>query len=323
MFKKFVSFIRSLFGGKPKPTPNPEPEPSQYDNLTDLAEDSSDVKQDTVITVNVEDVDPFADDDKAGAFDEGNVTIETPEPVVTEPDPVPEPDPEPVEPEEPVVEEPPVVEPPKPKHKPRYLWCLDNGHGKKQAGKRSPVWLEDEKEKQFFEYEFNRDVVERIMKALDEKGVKYYDIVPDFNEVGSFLKERVARANKKQSSLPKIFVSVHANAGPAPTASDWTNDSVKGVETWFAHNSRKGKKIAAVFHKHLLNRTNFKDRKLRSTKQRALYVLIKTIMPAILTENGFFNNEEEVKELMKSSVRQKVADAHVDAIMEIEKNGIG
>ena len=98
---------------------------------------------------------------------------------------------------------------------------------------------------------------------------------------------------------------------------------VKGVETWFAHNSRKGKKIAAVFQKHIVSKTKMKDRKLRSTKERSLYVLIKTIMPAILTENGFFNNEDEVKKLMKNSVRQKVADAHIDAIMEIEKNGIG
>lgn len=320
MFKKFFDFIRSIFGGTTETSPQPEPgpTPTKFENDTDLAEDSSDVPQDTIITVKVEDVDPFADETKSDAFDEGNVVVVTPEtgnveepPVVVTTDPVV------VTPEEPVV-----VEPEPPKHEPKYLWCLDNGHGKKQAGKRSPVWLEDEVEKQFLEYEFNRDIVERIMSALDEKGVKYYDIVPDFNDVGSFLKERVARANKKSSDLPKIFVSVHSNAGPAATPNDWTLPNVKGVETWFAHNSKKGKKIAAVFQKHLLAKTHFKDRKLRSTKERSLYVLIKTVMPAVLTENGFFNNEYEVKELMKNSVRQKIADAHVEAILEIEKNGI-
>ncbi len=45
-------------------------------------------------------------------------------------------------------------------------------------------------------------------------------------------------------------------------------------------------------------------------------------MPAILTENGFYNNKEEVADLMKDSFRQKIADAHIDAILEIEKNGI-
>ena len=45
-------------------------------------------------------------------------------------------------------------------------------------------------------------------------------------------------------------------------------------------------------------------------------------MPAILTENGFFNNEKQVYELMKPAIRQKIANAHVAAILEIEQNGI-
>lgn len=322
MFKKILetisNFFGSLFGGggasKPKPKPvtdKPTPTTDQIDQPADLVEDGSDVPIDTVITVDVMDVDipqldgtdggPFADDDKEGAFDEGSVE--------------PEPTPEPTTPE-------PPTPPPSPAHVPKYLWCLDNGHGKKQAGKRSPKYKEGDETVQFFEYEFNRDIVERIIKKLDKKGVKYYDVVPDYLEVGSFLKERVARANKKRSDLPRIYVSVHSNAGPTAPGSQWTSPSVKGAETWFAHNSTKGKKVAAVFQKHILAKTGFKDRKLRSTKERSLYVLVKTVMPAILTENGFFNNKEEVKELMKDSVRQKIADAHVAAIMEIEKNGI-
>ena len=42
---------------------------------------------------------------------------------------------------------------------------LDNGHGKNCAGKRSPK-LEDGS--QFFEYEFNRDIVRRIAEKLNE-----------------------------------------------------------------------------------------------------------------------------------------------------------
>ena len=51
-------------------------------------------------------------------------------------------------------------------------WCLDNGHGKKTAGKRSPVF--DDGETQLFEYEFNRDIVRRIIIELDKVGVQYY-----------------------------------------------------------------------------------------------------------------------------------------------------
>ena len=45
-------------------------------------------------------------------------------------------------------------------------------------------------------------------------------------------------------------------------------------------------------------------------------------MPAILTENGFFNNKEEGRKLLTEETRQLIADAHVDAIMEIEKFGM-
>jgi len=151
--------------------------------------------------------------------------------------------------------------------------------------------------------------------------VKYFDVVPNFNDVGSYLEERVERANKKQSDLTKIYVSVHANAGPA-AENEWVSDTIKGIETWYAQNSARGKKLAAVFQKHLILKTGMKNRNLKSTAEKPLYVLEKTIMPAILTENGFYNNKVEVKELMKDSVRQKIADAHVEAILEIEKNGI-
>ncbi len=45
-------------------------------------------------------------------------------------------------------------------------------------------------------------------------------------------------------------------------------------------------------------------------------------MPAILTENGFYNNKTEVLFLMSEEGRQKIADAHVAAILEIEQNGL-
>lgn len=321
MFKKLFSsisrFFSSLFGGKTKkPEPVPTHDPTSEEKLL---EDSSDVPADTIITVDVMDVDlpmvrpdagPFADKDKEDAFDESEEEEPTP---VDDSDPVTDGGDTPGDDETDPA-------PPPPAHKPRYLWCLDNGHGKLQAGKRSPLF--DDGETQFFEYEFNRDIVERIIKALDKIGVKYADLVPDYLDVGSFLTERVERANKQVSELPRLFVSVHSNAGPAEVGK-WIANSIKGVETWHAHNSSKGKKMAAVFQRHLLEYTGLKDRGLKTTQEKNLYVLVKTVMPAILTENGFYNNKEEVKELMKPAFRQKIADAHVAAILEIEKNGLG
>lgn len=319
MFQKIIdlisNFFSSIFGKKKKEAPKKEttkkdktirvvpPSPSKGD-----LQDGSEVPVDTIVVVNEMEVeegpleieetpssptDTPADSGSAGGASSGE---------------------DPATPSEPTA-------PTEPEKKGRYLWCLDNGHGIKQAGKRSPKFELNGKEVQLLEYEFNRDVVERIMKALKEVGVHFFDVVPDVLEVGSFLKERVERANKKASDLPKIYVSVHANAGPA-NSGEWVTPSISGIETWFHHNSKKGKKIAAIFQKKLVDKTGLKNRHLKSTKDRMLYVLKHTNMPAILTENGFYNNKTEAKKLLSNSMRQKVADAHVEAILEIEKNGL-
>lgn len=201
--------------------------------------------------------------------------------------------------------------------KPRYMWCLDNGHGKRTAGKRSPLF--DDRTTRFYEYEFNRDIVKRIQKGLKARGVSFFITVPEI-DVDDFLQERVERANNLRTTLPKIFVSVHANAAPAASPESWA--LARGIETWYFHGSKSGEKLAAVFQKHLIAFTGFRDRKIKSRPASQFYVLSKTKMPAILTENGFFNHKSEALELMKPAVRQKIADAHVAAILEIERLGL-
>ncbi|PHI19170.1 hypothetical protein CEQ90_13990 [Lewinellaceae bacterium SD302] len=211
-----------------------------------------------------------------------------------------------------------VPTPPHPEHIARYVWCLDPGHGSKTAGKRSPKLADGER---LMEYKFNRDILGRITNQLDLLGIRYYVTVPE-TDVGNFLQERVNRANRLSVNIPKIFVSIHCNAGPARSINDWTDDNVRGIETWHFHRSTKGKKIAGIFQRHLIEQTGFRNRHLRSKVTGQFYVLRATRMPAILTESGFFNNRFEVIELMKDSVRQKIADAHVLAIQEIERNGL-
>lgn len=304
MFKKIFDAIKSLFsslfgGGKKKPVPQTDgPE----------AQDGSEITADTIVVV--------ADEMDHIVIRPGEPDIDFDEDIFEEEeeqtDPEPEPDPEPEVPE-------PDPEPEKPKHQARYLWCLDNGHGKQTAGKRSPVF--DDGETQLFEYEFNRDIVRRIIIELDKVGVQYYNVVPEV-DIGDFLQGRVDRANKKRSELKKLYLSIHSNAAPARSSRDWGPASVSGIETWFYHGSKRGQKLAGIFQKHLLEQTGWKNRHLKSRPKRQFFVLRKTRMTAVLTENGFYNNEEQAADLMKDSIRQKIADAHVAAILEVEKNGL-
>jgi len=289
----FRTFLENVFGGLrslflPKEREVVvivEPDPEDL-----VPQDGGDMPQDTVVTIdtNIEEI--------------VEVPIETTEPPPPEISPIdnkPEPPPEP--------------ELPKPSvPKQRFLWCLDNGHGKLTAGKRSPKLKDGSR---FLEYEFNRIIVKGIIKELKKHGVKYYNVVPEVS-VDNFLKGRVLRANNVPSDLPKIFLSVHANAGPGT----WTH--AKGLETWFFHGSRTGRKLAAVFQQQLVNELGWINRGIKSQPTKQFFVLRRTNMPAVLTENGFYNNRKQVLQLLDKKVQQKIIKAHVDAILYFEKHGI-
>ena len=87
---------------------------------------------------------------------------------------------------------------------------LDPGHGIETLGKRSPKWPDGS---QLFEYEFNRDIVNRIAEDLERSGIKCVILVPEKNDIS--LSERVKRANKiwKNTGKKCFGISIHANAG--------------------------------------------------------------------------------------------------------------
>lgn len=241
----------------------------------------------------------------------------------------PEFDPDPLPPPGDITVKPPVApgdrptgtgkpNPPSPEYRARYMWCIDNGHGALTAGKRSPVLPDG---RQLLEYEFNRDITLRIFAELDRIGVAYFNVIPEV-EIGNYLVERVDRANRLSTALPKLFLSIHGNAGPAPTLQDFTDDSVQGIETWYYHGSTRGRNLAAVFQRNLIEETRMNNRHLRSKVTGQFYVLRATRMPAILTENGFYNNRFDLERMLTDEFRQQVADAHVQAILEVDRDGI-
>ncbi|MDZ4679869.1 MAG: N-acetylmuramoyl-L-alanine amidase [Saprospiraceae bacterium] len=321
MFSKIIQAIKNLFaalfGGGKKETPSTKPTPPKPrpETVDPFPQDGAEIKPDTIVVVTNE-------------FDQVTFPPNKPDAEATkkplevsdvDDDPEPEPVAEPAVAKTTTPAEKPATKPVPKKPTQRYLWCLDNGHGKQTPGKRSPLF--DDGETRFFEYEFNRDIVARIIKKLEAAGIASYNVVPEV-EIGDFLEGRVGRANKKRSDLPKLYVSVHSNAAPAPGSESWANSTVSGIETWFFHGSKRGQKFAQIFQKHLIEKTALKSRGLKSKPEGQFYVLRKTSMTSVLTENGFYNNKVEAGKLMTDSMRQKIADAHVAAILEIEEHGL-
>jgi N-acetylmuramoyl-L-alanine amidase len=206
----------------------------------------------------------------------------------------------------------------------RFHWIIDNGHGSLTAGKRSPVitnqaliqeWgVADLLKKtggRFMEYEFNRDIACRLANMLHHDRISHTLLVPEV-EIGDFLKGRVDRANTIKSKLPSIFLSIHSNAAPAANVDTWAN--AKGAEVLYMSDNNAN--FARIFLDHIVAQTKFVNRGIK--KRTNLYVLKNTRMPAILTESGFFNNNQEVMYLLSERGRDAIAKAHYYAIKQIE-----
>ena len=215
----------------------------------------------------------------------------------------------------------------------KYTWLLDPGHGGiidgvyQTAGKRSPGFPDGST---LFEGEFNRDIVSRIMKLTSGwapgRHRTHYRLhaVDTINLVDTEedmpLRTRVKKANDIHREKGNcIYVSVHANA----FGNGREFNSAKGICSFHHYRSKDGKRLAEVLQRWLGDLTLFRDRGVLSNDRWAnFYVLRKTHMPAVLSENGFMTNFDDASALMDPEVRQAIANAHFAMIQEIEENGL-
>ena len=203
----------------------------------------------------------------------------------------------------------------------RYTWLLDPGHGGiidgiyQTAGKRSPKFPDGSI---LYEGEFNRDVVGRIIKLCQDNAINCINLVDTEEDLS--LRHRVSKANLfHKENRNSIYVSVHSNA----FGNGREFNSAKGICTFHHYKSSNGKRLAEALQCWLGGLTTFRSRGVRSNDTWAnFYVLRKTHMPAVLSENGFMTNFDDASALMNPDVRQAIANAHFAMIQEIEENGL-
>jgi len=191
----------------------------------------------------------------------------------------------------------------------QYHWILDNGHGEDTPGKRSPIWVDGS---QLFEWELNRDIVERVANFLTCRGITHTVLVPETNDIS--LKERVKRANTIFiTDRNSILISVHANAGGG-----------EGWEIFTTKGETASDRIATKFYK--VFKAEFREEKFRldmsdgdPDKEEDFYIIKNTKMPAVLIENFFMDTLGESKKLLNSSFRQRIANAIIKSILTIEQ----
>ena len=186
---------------------------------------------------------------------------------------------------------------------------IDRGHGVETPGKRSPKWADGT---QLFEWEFNNDVATRIAHKLAAAGVRSRLLVTETKDIS--LSERCSRVNNICSMHGRencILISIHANAGGGT-----------GFEVFTSPGNTSADEYASIIIESL--KETFPNEKMRSDysdgdadKEARFYLLQKSQCPAILTENLFMDNEADCRKLMDNDFRERIADAHVTAIMKM------
>lgn len=189
---------------------------------------------------------------------------------------------------------------------------IDNGHGAETPGKRSP-------DGRLRECVYTREIADRVVNRLQAEGVDTIRIVPEEADIP--LTERVARANKyyAESGRQAILISIHCNAAGGGSA--WMD--ARGwsvfVDTTASDNS---KRLATAMADAAKTKgvTVRKETGDRSYWMAGLYICKHTNCPAVLVENFFQDNKEDVDFLLSEEGRQCVTDITVEGIKKYLTN---
>jgi N-acetylmuramoyl-L-alanine amidase len=188
---------------------------------------------------------------------------------------------------------------------------IDNGHGSNTPGKCSPGG-------RLKEYAYAREIAIRLEAELRKKGIDAERIVKE--EIDVPLSERCRRANEYKAN-DTILVSIHCNA--AGSGSEWMQP--RGWEAWTSAGQTKADKLADSLYaaaERLL--PDMKIRKDMSDgdadKESGFYILKHTKCPAVLTENLFQDNKEDVDFLLSEEGKRAIVDLHVQGIVNYLNN---
>lgn len=187
---------------------------------------------------------------------------------------------------------------------------IDNGHGVETKGKRSP-------DGRLREYSWAREIAMRIVEGLNAVGYQAYRLVREENDVP--LRERVEREHaycRRYGAANVILISIHCNA-----ASNGVWSSARGWSAYTSKGNTKSDRLAECLYDEA--ELNFEGMKIRKDMQDGdrdweedFYILKHTYCPAVLTENFFQDNRDDVDYLKSDAGKDAVVKTHIDGIIK-------
>lgn len=185
---------------------------------------------------------------------------------------------------------------------------IDNGHGENTPGKRSP-------DGRLREWSYTREIADRVVVGLRKMGIDAERIVKEDTDVP--LSERCRRANAvyKATGRKAVLISIHCNA--AGSGSAWMN--ARGWSVFVSNNASANSKKLAICLAEAAEGIPVSVRKpmlRQSYWTQNLAICRDTNCPAILTENFFQDNKEDVEFLLSPEGKQAVVEIHIEGILK-------
>lgn len=186
---------------------------------------------------------------------------------------------------------------------------IDNGHGANTPGKCSP-------DRQIREYSYTREIASLLEQKLKEKNITAIRLTPEEEDIP--LSTRVNRVNticKEFGSQNCCLVSIHLDAAP-PDDGKWHN--ARGFSVRIAKNaSQKSKKFAKFLYEQAEALKLQGNRSVPPEKYwiQNLAICRDTNCAAVLTENLFQDNKEDVAFLLSKEGKDAIVQLHLNGIM--------
>ena len=193
---------------------------------------------------------------------------------------------------------------------------IDNGHGSNTSGKCSP-------DKSICEYKYTREIAIELEKQLKKENIQGIRIVSE--EIDIPLSQRISRVNticKKFGANNCCLISIHLDACP-PNDNKW--HAARGFSVRVAKNaSVKSKKLARCLYEQaeILNLKGNRSVPPEKYWVQNLAICRDTNCAAVLTENLFQDNKEDVKFLLSEEGKNAIVQLHLKGILSYIGNNV-
>ena len=189
---------------------------------------------------------------------------------------------------------------------------IDVGHGgtKTVNGKTVRDYGAENSITKMNEFTWNKDFVENyLLSELQKAGIKYQIVLRDVGIT------KLINDLNKAAGKDDIILSFHLNSGVA---------TATGTETLYWHTSVKGKKLAEIVQKNLVEVLGLANRGIKIRRkpvdkadelnQRGWTMFRDTKVPYVMLESFFISNDKDLK--IGTGRKAEIAKAVVSAIKE-------